>query len=197
MDFEKASKYILGRLKEELSQKLYYHSYKHTIDVYDATINLAKMEGINGEELSLMKIAALYHDAGFIYQYIENEKVAAKMARETLPGFGYTPSQVEAVEGMIMATVVTAVPNNHSEQIVKDADLDYLGRDDFHSISVSLKNELIENGFQLTDQKWDELQIKFLNSHIYYTPSAIQLRKKKKQQHFEEIQERLLLYEKK
>ena len=197
MDFVRAKEYILGRLRTELPPKLFYHSFKHTIDVYEATINLAKMEGVNGVDLSLMEIAALYHDAGFICQYLDNEKVAAKMARETLPDFGYTPEQVEAVAAMIMATVVTAVPSTHFEQIVKDADLDYLGRDDFHPISVSLKEELNANGFQLSDQKWDEIQIKFLTAHMYYTPSAIKLRKQKKQEHFAEIQERLLTYEKK
>lgn len=194
MDFERAREYILNRLRTELPPKLYYHSYKHTLDVYEATVNLANLEGVNGEGLDLMKIAALYHDAGFIYQYLENEKVAAKMARETLPGFGYNHQQVEAIANMIMATVVTAVPNTHWEQIVKDADLDYLGRDDFYPISVSLKEELNANGFQLTEQEWDEIQIKFLDSHVYYTLSAISLRKEKKQKHFEEIQKRLLMY---
>ena len=197
MDFEKASEYITNRLKNELAVTLYYHSFDHTMDVYKATMDLAKQEGINGESLGLMKIAALYHDAGFIYQYLDNEKVAAQIARETLPGFGYTPSQVEIITGIILATVVFAVPKTHLEQIVKDADLDYLGRDDFKHISVSLQKELNSNGFQLTDQKWDQIQVKFFEKHLYYTKSAVQYRKPTKQKHFEEIKQRVLSYEKK
>jgi len=192
MDFEKASEYIKNRLKKELAVTLYYHSFVHTMDVYNASVNLAKEEGVNKEDLDLVKIAALYHDAGFIYQYLDNEKVATQIARETLPGFGYTPSQVEIVAGIIMATVVHAVPKTHLEQIVKDADLDYLGRDDFHPISILLQKELNSNGFQLTDQKWDQIQIKFFEKHLYYTNSAIRLRKEKKQKHFEEIKDRVL-----
>jgi len=195
MDFEKASEYITNRLKKELAVTLYYHSFDHTMDVYNATINLAKEEGISGEELGLMKIAALYHDSGFIYQYLDNEKVAAQIARETLPAFGYTPSQIDIIVGIIMATVVHAVPKTHLEQIVRDADLDYLGRDDFHPISVKLQKELNSNGFQLTDQKWDQIQIKFFEKHLYYTKSAIRLRKEIKQKHLEEIKERVLAYE--
>jgi len=197
MDFEGAREYVLNRLKNELDPYLYYHSFNHTLDVFDATINIAKSEGINGESLGLMKIAALYHDVGFIYQYLDNEKIAAIIARETLPQFGYNPSQVEIVANIIMATVVHAVPKTLLEQIVKDADLDYLGRDDFFTISVLLKNELNANGFQLTDQKWDQIQVKFFEKHLYYTKSANQLRTEKKQKHVNEIKERLLSYENK
>ncbi len=197
MDFELASKYIRDRLKNELSPNLCYHSYNHTVDVYDATVKLAKLEGLDEESLGLVKIAALYHDAGFIVQYLNNEKVAAQMVRETLPQFGYTPSQINVVADIILATVVTETPKNHLQQIVKDADLDYLGRDDFHSISLSLKKELNSNGFHLTDRSWDEIQISFFEKHLYYTPSAIALRQENKQKHCEEIKKRLLSYGKK
>ena len=48
MDFEGAKKYTLNRLRSELSDKLYYHSVDHTLDVLDAATLLAEMENVNG-----------------------------------------------------------------------------------------------------------------------------------------------------
>ena len=38
---------------------------------------------------------------------------------------------------------------------------------------------------------WDEIQVKFLTQHKYFTKSAIQLRQAKKLIHIEEIKKRL------
>jgi hypothetical protein len=69
--------------------------------------------------------------------------------------------------------------------------LDYLGRDDFHQISDTLRRELRDHGKINSDRLWDELQIKFLEAHRYFTPSAIKLRQTKKQKHIDEIKQRL------
>ena len=72
-----------------------------------------------------------------------------------------------------------------------DADLDYLGRDDFHEIATRLREELKEHGKIDSDKQWDEIQVKFLNMHKYFTKTAIKTRKKKKQQNLKEVVERL------
>jgi hypothetical protein len=77
------------------------------------------------------------------------------------------------------------------EEIICDADLDYLGRDDFHEIADTLRRELREAGKISSDRAWDEMQVKFLTMHKYFTKSAIQLRQAKKEKHVEEIKQRL------
>jgi hypothetical protein len=72
-----------------------------------------------------------------------------------------------------------------------DADLDYLGRDDFHEIADLLRRELREHGKLDSDKQWDEIQIKFLEQHTYFTQSAINLRQVKKLHHIEEIKLKL------
>ena len=48
----------------------------------------------------------------------------------------------EQICGMIMATKIPQSPKNYLEQILCDADLDYLGRDDFYDIGGTLFKEL-------------------------------------------------------
>ena len=76
-----------------------------------------------------------------------------------------------------------------------DADLDYLGRDDFHAIADLLRRELREHGKLKTDKAWDEIQIKFLEQHTYFTDSAIKLRQDKKTHHIQEIKDKLTSFD--
>lgn len=191
INYQKAERHIMRILKQKLSPKLYYHGIHHTYDVVEAAERLAIMEGVLDEDIFVLKSAATYHDAGFVEQYDANEPIGARMAAEILPKYGYTPEQVEMVFKLIYATIIPHNPQSHLEEIICDADLDYLGRDDFHEISDTLRVELREHGKINSDRMWDEIQVKFLNMHKYFTKSAIALRQEKKMKHLKEIEQRL------
>jgi hypothetical protein len=72
-----------------------------------------------------------------------------------------------------------------------DADLDYLGRDDFHEIADRLRRELREHGKIDSDRKWDEIQVQFLTAHHYFTETSKKTRQAKKAKNLEEVRERL------
>jgi class 3 adenylate cyclase/ligand-binding sensor domain-containing protein/predicted metal-dependent HD superfamily phosphohydrolase len=193
ISFNRASKFIMQKLKAELPSNLYYHGMHHTKDVIDAVERIGKAEGIQPEELMLVKLGALLHDAGFMYQYQNNEELGAKMATEILPKYGFNPEQVKIVENMIMATKIPQNPQTHLEQILCDADLDYLGRskEEFEKISSTLSKELLEFGFLKSIDDWDPIQVKFLASHKYFTQTSIQSRREFKLQRLAEITARL------
>jgi predicted metal-dependent HD superfamily phosphohydrolase len=187
----KAEKYIVNRLKEELPANLYYHDLRHTLGVCAAVERLALMEGIEGDDIFLLKTAALYHDAGFVHKYKNNEDLGARLAQEVLPRFGYTQEQIEKIGRLIRSTKVPQKPKTHLQQIICDADLDYLGGDEFHQIADNLKRELMERDVISSDKEWDELQVKFLEDHTYFTKTAIMLRRVNKLARLEEVKERL------
>jgi len=191
INYRKAERHIMKILKAELSPNLHYHGIHHTLDVVEAAERIAIMEGVLDEDIFVLKSAATYHDAGFVEQYDKNEPVGARMAAEILPLYGYTEEQVAVVHELIYATIIPHAPKNKLQQIICDADLDYLGRDDFHQISDTLRRELRDHGKINSDRLWDELQIKFLEAHTYFTKSAIKLRQEKKQKHIDEIKQRL------
>jgi HD superfamily phosphodiesterase len=192
MDFQAAKNYIIKRLTNELSTKLYYHGLHHTLYVCDAAERIARQEAVTAEQLILLKTAALFHDAGFIEQYNHNEIVGAKIAQQALPQFGYNQNQIDIIASTIMATSRIQAPQTLLEKILCDADLDHLGTDSFKATSDSLKKELEVQGVSYNEQQWDELQIKFLESHQYYTASSIKNNNATKQKHLNEIKERVL-----
>lgn len=194
INYINAERHIINILENELSPNLHYHSINHTKDVTAAVERLALMEGITDEDLFLLKSAATYHDAGFVEQYDSNEEIGMRMAREILPKYGYSQEQIDVIDGLIKATEIPQSPKTLLEQIMCDADLDYLGRDDFHDIASLLRRELREHGKIDSDRMWDEIQVKFLTAHTYFTKSAISTRQVKKMRHLAEIKEKLKTY---
>ena len=176
-DYEGAREYALTRLKEELALALTYHNQCHTRDdVLPAARRLAAMIGISEEETRLLEIAAVYHDVGFVVRYHEHERAGAEIAAQTLPGFGFSPAQVATIEDMIMATKLPQSPHTLLEEILADADLDVLGRDDFPPRNRALQAELAALGTPLTDEEWYSGQLRFMQNHRYFTAAAHTLR---------------------
>lgn len=190
MDIQAVENYIVEKLQKNLSPTLTYHGFHHTLDVVNAALEIAKAERIEDEEsLVLLKTAAFYHDLGFITTYRGHEEEGCRIAHLTLPTFGYSLAQIEKICGMIMATKIPQNPQNHLEQIIADADLDYLGRDDFWPIAHSLYEELRQREMITNLEAWNQIQVKFLSSHQYWTATAQRWRKPQKQQYLDQLNE--------
>lgn len=190
MNYFKAKRYILDRLKDELPNYLAYHGYHHTLDVYEMTIDIAKEEGVHDEEeLTMLKTAALYHDSGFLSVYKGHEEVSCLLVKEILPHYEYNDKQIEVICSMIMATQIPQHPTTKLEEILADADLDYLGRDDFYPIADSLYQELKSIEAVQNVDEWNRIQISFLEEHHYYTRTCIERRKAEKDKRLEELKQ--------
>ena len=191
MHFKKAGKYIISKLSKELPRHLSYHSVEHIVDVYHAAEQLGRQEGISVSDMKLLLTAAWYHDSGFLKGAKDHEEESCRIAQDVLPGYGYSSAEIEKICGMIMATKIPQSPKNNLEEILADADLDYLGRDDFFIIGDKLFNELSVFGFIQTEAEWNQLQVRFLENHHYFTKSAISLRQSKKEAHLQQVKAKL------
>jgi uncharacterized protein len=187
MNYKGAKKFILEKLGQGLKPIFTYHGKHHTLDVLHVTAELCTLEDINDYETKLLKTAALFHDTGFLYSPQNHEATSCEIVRETLPTYEYTGEEIERICDMIMATKIPQNPKNHLEKILADADLDYLGRDDFFNIGNSLFEELKALGVLQTMQEWNNLQVKFLESHHYHTNTNIQRREPAKRRFIEKI----------
>lgn len=189
--YYKTERHVLTILEKNLSDKLYYHSINHTKDVVKAVERIALLEGVTDEGLFLLKTAAILHDAGFIERYEHNEPIGARMATEILPKYGYTEQHIKTIVELIHVTEIPHRPINKLQEIICDADLDYLGREDFEEIADRLRRELREMNKIDSDKAWDHLQVKFLNQHQYFTKTAKETRQKKKEENMILVLKRL------
>jgi hypothetical protein len=187
LQFNDIQELVLDKLESELPRYLYYHDVKHTVDVVTEVELIGWAEGLHDEEILLLKTAALFHDAGHTISYDEHEYHGTQMVKEWLPPYGYTPEQVDKICQIIMATKLPPRPRDIHQEIICDADLDYLGRSDMIPVSNNLYKELAEQNKIGSFNEWNKLQLKFITGHSYFTKTAQSLREVNKQKQIERI----------
>lgn len=186
-DYQKAEEFMLDCLQKELSTDLAYHGSHHTLDVMNAAMKIAAHENLSADEMALLRVAVAFHDSGFIYSHKNHEEKGCDLAKEYLPGFHFTPEQIALVCSMIRATKIPQQPRTKLEQIICDADLDYLGREDVQAIAQTLFTEQLIRSKNIDEKSWDEMQIAFLKDHHYHTPYSLKHRDANKQSYLQRL----------
>jgi len=178
------------QLLRKLDPLLTYHSIQHTLDVVKQALRIAEAEGITDEhDLMLLEAASFFHDLGFLYTYKNHEEKSCEIFEDHAAGYDLSSKDIERVRAMIMATKLPQEPATPLQRIICDADLDYLGRPDFFSISLLLKEEFIQFHIVINEFEWEQLQLKFLSNHYYHTASQQELREPFLKQHLHTIRQ--------
>ena len=179
---------VLSLMEENLEPNLTYHNLAHTEDVMEQVERIAIGEQVADQnDILLLKVAALFHDTGFLETYNNHEEKSVEIMKRHLVEGDLTNLEIERVMGMIMATKIPQTPTNPLEEIICDADVDYLGRDDFERISNSLKDEFLVYGVIKSEADWNPLQIRFFEMHAYFTETCKTNRAAKKKLHLDQL----------
>lgn len=187
MQFDSLKSFVFEQLETHLDKTLYYHGAHHTHYVYNAALKIAEFEKVTGDDHTILMTAVLFHDYGFLKTYNDHEEMGCQLAHEILPAYQYNQSQIELVSSMIIRTKIPQIACNKLEEIICDADLDYLGTNDFLTIGNQLFNEFMHYGVVNDEEGWNRLQLKFLNAHQYFTEYAKKYRELKKQENIKLI----------
>ncbi|MCE7057900.1 HD domain-containing protein [Algoriphagus sp. AGSA1] len=172
---------VLSELKANLPKSLTYHGIDHTLDVIRVCNQYIRREKISEKDRYLLRVGALVHDMGFLKGSVNHEEVGAGMAEGILLKLDVDREDIDRIKGLVMATKIPQTPRNYLQQILCDADLDYLGREDYPEISEKLYAELKYMGVISNARQWKKLQIDFLKAHHYHTPFARKNREPQKQ----------------
>ncbi len=162
----------IERIKDYARQhmpRLPYHNFDHALDVYRVVTR--RSQHLTEDQRHCLQIAALLHDVVYEVGAQDNESRSAIVARQLMEKLDFPESQIRAVEDLILATRMPQRPRTPLEEILCDADLDNLGREDFFEQSRRLREETLAAGRQPTS-----LDADFLENHTYFTEQAGQER---------------------
>lgn len=176
------------KLIDKLNADFCYHNTQHTLLVIEVAKRLAIEEGISKKEQMLLSIAAAFHDTGFTRETMNHEAAGVWIMGDYLR-YRVKPADMLTIEHLILATDVSALPLNKLEQIIKDADLSYLGTDSFLEKSNLLRKEWeATRKLSFNDASWLRMNLRFLNENEFYTESATRIFGKVKAQNLKEIE---------
>lgn len=159
--------------------RLAYHNINHALDVLGVVINYSKYYDLSANDSFILQTAAILHDVIVEPGRIDNEERSSDYASKLLPKFSYQDQQINMVNELILNTKLDfklkglTNPSTLLGQIMCDADLDNLGREDFFYNALLLAKE---NDSKLSYEGLSG----FMGATVYWTEFAKMIREPKK-----------------
>jgi predicted metal-dependent HD superfamily phosphohydrolase len=184
-----AEAYVTDLLLNKLSKSIKFHNIQHTQEVVAASKLLAGTQQLPQEDLHPLLLAAWFHDTGYIGGEAKgHEMLSIQLATDFLNTRSVSPELINKVTGCINATRMPQSPTTAIERIICDADLFHLGTDAFDEKNRLLRDELEEFGEKALSKKdWRKVNIRFLESHKYFTNYGREKLEPEKQIHLAEL----------
>ena len=183
------SKKYVNNLFIPINDNLFFHKFEHSLEVAYRAVELWMKEWLWREKLEILAISGIFHDSGFSVQYDNNEIIWAEIAENFLKNFWYNKEKINIIKNVIIATILEREPNNILEEIIKDADLDNLWRDDFFEKALDIKREIEKNkNIKLKKQTWYKNVLELIYKQKFYTKTENKERLLKKIENIQELQ---------
>jgi putative nucleotidyltransferase with HDIG domain len=171
----KVKKIIGTTFQKKGSENSYYHNLTHTAEVAKAAEEIAVATGVNDEDKEALLIAAWFHDIGHTETCQGHEDVGIKLAEKFLRENNYSDVGINKVISLINATRMPRNPQNILDRIICDADLHYLGTNNYEKRNQLYKNEVESlQGNIIKEEDWLQSNLDFLKHHKFYTDFAKQ-----------------------
>ncbi|MBS1734547.1 MAG: YitT family protein [Bacteroidetes bacterium] len=90
-----------------------------------------------------------------------------------------------------MATKIPQTPVDKLGELLCDADLYYLGTNQYQEYADKLRQELKKTGLVKTETDWELLQVEFLSNHRYFTQTAVKELEPQKQKVLEKLKSKI------
>lgn len=153
-----------------------FHDLAHTEEVVGNVRQIGQELGLSPEELEPVIIAAWFHDTGFKKIYTGHENVSIQLAKEFLLAEGYPEDLLQVVISCIEATRMPQRPSGLLPEILADADIFHISKENFFFRKLLLRREwemiLCK---RYTDHEWHLLNLDFLLTHRFFTRFGKQL----------------------
>ena len=168
-----AESFVTEMLDEHLSENLTYHNLDHTKNVVKMVEEISQHSEVSADEIYQLKMAAWFHDVGYLHNYDGHEKDSIRIAEEYLRSKNADEELINKVSRLIEVTELEVMPETLLEKVIKDADMFHLGSPKGLVYTDELRNEYEHfKNTVYTDESWDKLNYKFYRDHDYYTQYA-------------------------
>ena len=185
-----ASGFVSKLLQENLPAEYTYHNFIHAREVFEAVNELGKNSSLPDEEFEAIQVAAWFHDTGFIKCCLDHENKSIEIAKEFLENIRCPDKKIDRITEIIIMTEMTNIPLSLSDKIIKDADILYIGKEDFYSKCLSLKSELESIDHKnITESEWLYSNLDFICGTSFFTDYAKSHYEKERQKNISHLNE--------
>lgn len=188
----KTAKYVSRLLNDNLTEDYHYHNLQHTKEVVKAAGEIGENACFSAEQLEVLLLAAWFHDTGIVFDYFNHEDKSIEICNEFLSKENYPKDKIETVASIINATKMPHNPVSFFHEVICDADIAHMGREDFAEKSELLRKEWESiNSRKYSDHDWLQINIDFLVENPFYTGYAKKYWSRNKENNLKNFRERM------
>lgn len=185
-------KFVSELLKNETPKEYVYHTLKHTQDVVKNAIYLGTREKLSRDEMNILRIAAWFHDVGYLKKYKGHEDASAEMASRFLKNQGVKESVRTIVSETILSTSFPQNPQSRVARVLCDADFMHLGQENYFEQAEKLRKEQKYAGIhKLKKAEFDRESVRLFEEHIWNTDFCKKNLEDSKSKNLEILKERI------
>lgn len=184
-----ARDFVVTIFQSKISPSFLFHNLEHTQGVVKACADMADYYKLNEEDRLSLLLAAWFHDTGYSKGLaISHEESSIAIANEFMEAQKVNEPTREKTRACIIATRMPQQPTTLLQQIICDADLFHLGTDMFSEKSKALRQEVVlTRGKHISKEEWSKNNIKFLETHRYFTNYCQERLEPVKQEHLKKL----------
>jgi len=189
---KEAEIYVRDLLDNELSKDCLFHTINHTMDVVRNAEIIGDYSNLCEECKDVLRIAALFHDVGYIDSYENHEVESAAYASKFLTSKNVEESIVKQVVESILATKMPQNPMDDISKVLCDADLMNMTFDDYFEQIDLMRQEWGKTGkAKLNKEEAYKTSLEFFKSHQYHTEYGQKILQPKKEKTESKIKSKL------
>jgi len=182
--------HVLACYRQETPPYLHYHNLAHTESVVDHALEIGRAYSLGDEDLTLLSIAAWFHDLGHLYTIPEQHEYKSAALMADFLADRCPPETIERIKNILLATRFMSRPSSLLEEIIRDADTYHLGTPEFRNTDQLVKEEMEERTGQCFGD-WEQHALLLLKSHRFHTAYCQEKLNEGKQQNIRYLEERL------
>ncbi|MBN2773005.1 MAG: HD domain-containing protein, partial [Prolixibacteraceae bacterium] len=195
---QEAEKFVSSFLEQKLSEDIIFHTFEHARDIVKNAEFIGNHSGLNEDQMNMVKLSALFHDVGYVFQDIDHESKSAETAREFLSSKGIDEDQIKKVEGCILATKVPQNPQDEISKVLCDADLMHFATGEYFEKAEKLRKEWKRTGlYDFNKKDFNLNSIGFFKKHHYHTEYGKTVLEENKKKTLEQLNENIKMHKEK
>ncbi len=185
-------KFVSDLLKNETPEDYTYHTLAHTQDVVKNSVFIGTKEKLTEEEMYILRLAAWFHDVGYLKKYKGHEEASAEMAVKFLERRRVEENIRTAIAENIRATAFPQSPESRVAKVLCDADFMHLGQENYFEQAEKLRQEQNNVGIcKLKKAEFDYESIRLFEEHHWHTAFCRNNLEETKQKNLELLKARI------
>jgi HD superfamily phosphodiesterase len=194
--------YLSALMAEKLPPTVIFHNFRHALMVKKYAETLGKQAGLTADEMNILRICALFHDAGHVKSFKQCNEQSILLASAFLEAKNVDQQTIALISEIISSVKLPQAPKDKIAEVLCDADLMYITSENgLEQFDLLYEETALLKQKNFKRQAFEKVWIDFFAKHTYFTEYGKTFLQPKKEDAAKRIYDRMkrrkLLEEKK